>query len=315
MSEMSSPLISVIIPAYNAEGFIKRAIESVLQQKFSAFEIVVVDDGSIDSTRSVVKSIAHPMINYVAKENGGASSARNVGVKMAKGDWIAFLDSDDTWVNTHLENFVSILKQNQGLYWYGAPIDVYSQVTLKPIKEYKKPKDSYLVNNSYFTDYLSALPPYAFFATPTMVIKKEVFENVGFFNENQKIGEDIDLWFRIGLHYPEIGYTPAVGAIVYRRENSLSNSTKWQPDVAVNRFLKCQQYAEDLGENYRNRSNKRIAFWAVNLLRSSIRKNDFKAVKMIKTHFGSIIPFKYKLLVTLFLPISKSIRLISSNAK
>ena len=90
------PLISVIIPTYTREKFVTKAIDSVLKQSFRDYEIIVIDDGSTDNTREILKAYANK-IKYIYQENSGVSSARNVGIQAARGLWISFLDSDDEW--------------------------------------------------------------------------------------------------------------------------------------------------------------------------------------------------------------------------
>ena len=100
---MMKPLISVIIPLYNKRDFILGTIDSVLKQKYGDYEIIVVDDGSTDDSISVVETISDNRLRLFRKQNGGPSSARNYGVQQAKGDWIFFLDADDTLEEGALE--------------------------------------------------------------------------------------------------------------------------------------------------------------------------------------------------------------------
>ena len=105
--------ISAVIPTYNREAILARAIESVLCQTIPADEVIVVDDGSSDSTSAVAAKFGS-RIRYIKQDNAGASEARNRGVYLAKGEWIAFLDSDDIWVNTHLERMVAAIEATKG---------------------------------------------------------------------------------------------------------------------------------------------------------------------------------------------------------
>ncbi len=91
------PLISVVIPLYNKEPYIKRAIDSILAQKIQDYEIIVIDDGSTDKSAEVVKSFPDPRIRLIQQENAGVSAARNRGIEEAKAELIAFLDADDEW--------------------------------------------------------------------------------------------------------------------------------------------------------------------------------------------------------------------------
>ncbi|OQX54719.1 MAG: hypothetical protein B5M53_05570 [Candidatus Cloacimonas sp. 4484_209] len=106
-----SPTVSVIIPTYNRAHLIRRAIQSVLNQTYQDFEIIIVDDGSTDDTEEVVKSFKNERIRYIRQEkNEGAAAARNTGIKMAKGEYIAFQDSDDEWLPEKLEKQMKILE-------------------------------------------------------------------------------------------------------------------------------------------------------------------------------------------------------------
>ena len=104
------PFISVLIPAYNYGRFIGDAVKSVLEQTFSDYEIIVVDDGSTDDTEEVVRQFRS--VRYIFREHGGISKARNVAVQEAKGKWLAFLDADDLWKEDKLEKQVAYIKEH-----------------------------------------------------------------------------------------------------------------------------------------------------------------------------------------------------------
>ena len=98
--------ISVVIPLYNKQKAVVHTVQSVLNQTVSDFELIVVDDGSTDNSLAVVKAIKDERVRFIHKENGGVSSARNVGIKVAKGQYVALLDGDDYWDSTFLEEHV-----------------------------------------------------------------------------------------------------------------------------------------------------------------------------------------------------------------
>ncbi|TFQ19176.1 glycosyltransferase family 2 protein, partial [Escherichia coli] len=110
----SNALVSVIIPAYNAEKFIGRALDSVIKQTWPSVEIVIIDDGSSDNTAAVCREYmsSHDHIRYIRKQNGGVSSARNEGIKAASGCYICFLDSDDTYEPDFIRTLVSKVTQD-----------------------------------------------------------------------------------------------------------------------------------------------------------------------------------------------------------
>ena len=97
------PVFTVIIPTYNRENFLKRTIDSILSQTFKDFELIIVDDGSTDHTKALIDRYEDDRIVYFYKENGGQNSATNLGIQNAKGEYIAFCDSDDTWMPEKLE--------------------------------------------------------------------------------------------------------------------------------------------------------------------------------------------------------------------
>jgi Glycosyltransferases involved in cell wall biogenesis len=98
-------MISVVIPLYNKENCIRKTLDSVLAQNYQDFEVVVVDDGSKDGSARIVASMNDPRIKLITQNNGGPSSARNRGIKEAKGDFVAFIDADDIWTSDHLSLF------------------------------------------------------------------------------------------------------------------------------------------------------------------------------------------------------------------
>lgn len=287
--------ISVIIPAYNVEKYIERSINSILKQTYKPFEIIIVDDGSTDNTANIIKGYGG-RVNYYYNENGGQSSARNYGILKAKGDWIAWLDADDEWRENHLINFNKVLSKNEKLYWYGAPANSYDDITGELIHEFRKKRNK-LVDGTYFKDYMSALPPNAFFCHNTIIIHKDVYKKVGLYDITKINAADLDLYFRIGLHFPKIAYCYEVAANIYRRKSSVSFKVDKPIAITIKRFKDCEGMALALGQSYSDRARPRINYWVVKLLKSSIKKNDIEALKEIKSHFGYILPFQYKLLI------------------
>jgi len=170
------PLISVVIPVYNGEKFIKEAIGNVLSQNYPALEIIVVDDGSTDSTRKIIESLGIDL-RYIIKENGGPSSARNRGITEASGEFIAFLDVDDLWPENNLNLLLSKMHSEPEL----KVVHGYGQ--LLKINEFTGKWDFLGNPKESFPGYIGA-----------GLYKKEVFKEVGMFDTFLKFGEDAD-WF------------------------------------------------------------------------------------------------------------------------
>lgn len=226
--------ITAVIPAYNAEKYIGRAIDSILRQTHPVDEILVVDDGSTDNTADVVRSYGDK-VKLLSQENGGVSAARNAGIQAAAGDWIAFLDADDEWLPEKTALQVKLLNKNSNLVWMcGNYI-----VCLCDEKRQKARHSETMIRKSlngrdYFEDYFAAFLHSISGHTDTMLIKKDVLLEAGLFQVGQQQMEDMDLWWKIAIRYPTVGYSAQPIAIHHlRAENSLIQS---QTD-----FSKCRR--------------------------------------------------------------------------
>jgi len=187
---MKKPLISVIIPTYNRAYILPRAIESVLNQTFKNIEIIIVDDGSTDETPYLVSK--YPLI-YVRKPHKGVSHTRNIGILKAKGELVAFLDSDDAFVPEKLEKQLKFFEKyphykivQTDEIWYKG------NRRINPKKIHKKAE-------GWFFDKAIKL---CVVSISTVLIKKEVFDEIGFFDEAFPVCEDYEFWLRVSLKMP-----------------------------------------------------------------------------------------------------------------
>lgn len=198
--------ISVVIPAYNSEGHIGRAVDSVLGQSLTAFEVIVVDDGSTDNTGEIVKDYGDK-VQYIYQENAGVSVARNTGIEIAKGNWIAFLDADDEWLKDKLKLQTELLGKNPDLKWAYSNFHINRPDSAElELAHRSSALKKLLGNRESFNDYLKAYVTYGFAWTCTLIINRDVFRKTGMFEPGMKRAQDNDLWFRIAYQYPEIGY-------------------------------------------------------------------------------------------------------------
>ncbi|MDY0387773.1 MAG: glycosyltransferase family A protein [Methanolobus sp.] len=194
------PLISVVIPLYNKEPYIKRAIDSVLSQKIEDFELIIVDDGSTDKSAEVVQSINDERIKLMQQENAGVSAARNRGIKEAKADLIAFLDADDEWLPDFLEISLELWQKypNAGAYFTGyiqyINAGIETNTDIYGIPE----KTQFGILHSYFESATKGLYP---ITSSNVLIPKKVFDKIGNFVVGKWWGEDSDMWGRIALKY------------------------------------------------------------------------------------------------------------------
>ena len=195
-------MFSIVIPAYNAEKFIAISVKSVLNQTHGDFELIIVDDGSEDETKKVIKQFHDDRITYIYQCNGGVSSARNAGILASKGEYVCFLDSDDEWKSNHLEVMSSLIKKYKdcGMYITGYDIRLRNGEVVHKSHDLLKSisYEDFMSNDGYE---ISSKYGY-FFNTNTICCRREVFDKVGLFVTGVKNGEDDDMWFRIFAYYP-----------------------------------------------------------------------------------------------------------------
>jgi len=186
------PRVSVIIPTYNRACFLQEAVESVLNQTFRGFELIVVDDGSTDCTPYVLQKWEAP-IRWVRQENSGVSRARNVGIRAARGRYISFLDSDDLWLRDKLEAQVSFLDTNPHYaVCYTDEMWVRRGRRVNPKKVHRK----------YSGWIFDRCLPLCIISPSSAMIRREVLDIVGYFDEDLPVCEDYDLWLRIASRFP-----------------------------------------------------------------------------------------------------------------
>lgn len=190
-----TPIFTVIIPTYNRENFLKRTIDSILSQTFQDFELIIVDDGSTDHTKALIDKYDDGRIVYFYKENGGQNSATNMGIQNAKGEYIAFCDSDDTWMPEKLEKCMKKYQEDKEIkvvYSLAGIVKTENDVQkIVAIRDdncegwcYKKVvEQGYLTSPSFLT------------------CKKECFDVIGSLPTDVFLCQDDDLCFRLCKHF------------------------------------------------------------------------------------------------------------------
>lgn len=185
-----APLISVIIPTYNRKNLAEMAIRSVLDQTFQDFEVILVDDGSTDATSGLQQMSRK--LRYFFQENKGVAAARNLGISYARGEWLAFLDSDDRWLPRKLEEQLLFHEKSPQLdISQTQEIWIRRGVRVNPMKKHSKPE------GSIFEASLSLC-----LVSPSCVMmRKDLIETVGLFDESFPVCEDYELWLRISARF------------------------------------------------------------------------------------------------------------------
>ena len=210
---------TVIIPVYNREKLIKRAIDSVMNQSKSPQEIIVVNDGSTDQTHKVLLEYQNT-IRVIEQTNQGVSAARNAGIRNTKSEWLAFLDSDDEWHKNKLLNAEEFHKQNpQYKIFQSDEIWIRNDHRVNPKIKHQK----------YEGWIFKQCLPLCIVSPSAVVIHKDVFQDVGLFDEQFVVCEDYDLWLRMTRKYP-VGLDTFRGLIKYGGHDDQLSRKYWGMD-------------------------------------------------------------------------------------
>ncbi len=193
---MNNPLVSIIVPTYNRAHLLGRAINSVLCQTFKDWELIIIDDNSNDNTIDIINNFLNKgqKIIYIKldKNSGGASLPRNVGINIAKGDYIAFLDSDDEWLPEKLEKQVNLflkLEKDVGIVYTGAFfIDQNKNIRIKRA-----------IDKGFIYEKELSYNPVG--SPSRVMVRSECFKNCGLFDDSLLCAEDWDMWIRISKNY------------------------------------------------------------------------------------------------------------------
>jgi Glycosyltransferases involved in cell wall biogenesis len=186
--------VSVIIPTYNRAHYLGTAVRSVLNQNFNDFELIIVDDGSDDDTQHLVQSFRDGRLRYIYREHRGISAAMNAGLRAARGDYIARLDSDDVWLPDMLGVEVEVL-------------DARPEIGLVYAKAQAMDKDCNLLPDTrgapghYPGGSFRSMLVMDFTCNITIVVRRSCFGSVGLYDESLNVNEDWDMWLRVSVHY------------------------------------------------------------------------------------------------------------------
>ncbi|MFN6038933.1 MAG: glycosyltransferase family 2 protein, partial [Bacteroidota bacterium] len=206
-------LVSVVIPNYNNEKYLKQCVESVLTQSYKNIECIVVDDGSEDNSIEVLSSFSDLRLKVLKKSNGGLSSARNEGIKHARGSYLAFLDADDYWGEKKIENQIKSFGNTNADAVFS---NIYSVIGEKKVPHnYSKKKLNIL-------DFINENPISG--SGSSLIIKKNVIDSVGNFDLNLRSHEDIDYWYRIVSKGYKIEGISENDVFIRAHENNMSSN-------------------------------------------------------------------------------------------
>lgn len=291
------PLVSVVIPAYNAHRYIARTLNSVLAQTYSNLEILLVNDGSPD-TELLEEALQpfFPKIRYIKQENRGPSGARNRAIRDARGVYVAFLDSDDTWLPHHLATQVSLLVRDPSLHL------VYSDSILI--------RGERLLGNSFANE--PQHPPVSFekllteectVMTSSTVASREAMMAAGLFDEAFVRCEDFDLWLRMAFRGSRMDYSSQPGIHHYLTEDSLASDSYLLKRARIGVYEKT---AKTMALSASQRSlvqsliNTTEARCQKELLKEYLRTGDYEKALQAAAGASELAPGDRKLQITLF---------------
>jgi len=293
-------LISVIIPSYNKELYITRTLKSILSQTFTDFELIIIDS-STDRSPDIIMGFSDTRIKHIRRNKLGAAKARNLGVKLAKSDFVAFIDADDEWTPKHLQELFNLYKAYPAAGLYATPYIKIRSDGFPMVMIYagipKPPWQGYIPR--YFWSCTKGDVPVC---SSNSALRKEVFNMMGGFREDLIYGEDQDLWGRIALKYliafswegPVIYHTEAGGRICKELHLLINDPFSDYANKLLNTREITGVLADDLTA-YIHRKEKSI--WFSNLINNSCNatetysnENNFKTnfFKRIKRYINYI---------------------------
>lgn len=235
-------MFSVVIPLYNKGDVIANTLQAILNQTFNQFEVIVVNDGSTDDSLQIVSGFSDNRIKIIDQKNRGVSAARNIGIKLAKYGFIAFLDADDLWLPDYLlEQSRLIGDFSQASMWgmgWGSVDDLgHNEVDHGGIEyNYRSIISNYFERSSHAN----------LFFTSAVVIKRSVFDQVGFFDERIAIGEDLDMFYRIIVSNVVVFFNCTLVQYRLNAKYRLSNDNKPDIEICFQSYIEKYDYFKEI---------------------------------------------------------------------
>ena len=280
----TKPKVSVIIPSYNHEKYIKKCVDSILNQTYKDFELIVIDDGSTDKSVEILEKYGE-RIRFIRKKNSGLNSSLNLGISLARGDYISILGSDDYWFENTLEREVFILDSNYDVgvvYSDEYFIDENDRITGRVGKGINR-KSGMITPDLFMGNFISA----------TMVMyRKKCFDKVGMFDENLLITSDYDMSLRLSMHYKFYYNNEVLGCYrIHKKSTSQKKQVKKLSEELelIDRFVNNNHlYIQEHNIPYKKRKSEVYIdlalqyalqgslFKAIENFFNSLKENDFK---------------------------------------
>jgi len=316
------PFFSVIIPLYNKESYIENTLKSVLNQSFTDFEIIIIEDCSTDNSKNKVESFVSEKIKIIQhKNNKGLSASRNTGIENSNSIYLAFLDADDTWHINYLQKIFELIQKFPTAHLFATNyVEVYlNDIAVSPSSNLKK-----IEIDGIITDFFESSLCQNIYCPSSLCVKKEVFEKIGGYNTMINYGEDVDFNIRANSQF-QLAYSNMafVNNIMYS-ENKITNSSlktktitdfdSYEPlaisNKSLKKYLDINRYM--MASNYKKQNN--LIGWQK--LKKGIHKNPKISGLNIKQRILlKLPPFALQLISKLKLTLlKKGIRISSFRA-
>ena len=287
---LTKPLISVIIPLYNKAPHIKRAIDSVLQQTFQDFELIIINDGSTDGSEHIVSEYNDSRIHLINQKNQGVSAARNNGVNHSKSDFVSFLDADDEWLPEFLETILKLREvyPNAGVYGTGCiyvgdngeSMSVcHPELGVRVLNSYYKEKNNHVGLMVYIT---------------AAAVDKRVFQSIGGFSEKMKRSEDEDFLARMA-YVSDVVYNPKPLAKLYT--NSVNKTTNIFEGMD-SPFLE-MVYIQNKNGKLQHPDLENLLFYSDRLRMGIALRYLYTDITKVYDHIKKMISHKYRLILSI----------------
>jgi len=281
----NKPAVSIIIPTYNRRQLIARSIESVLNQTYRDFELIIVDDGSTDGTGEVVAGFNDERIRYIrCEENRGEAAARNVGIKAARCDYIAYQDSDDEWLPEKLARQMELLKN-------ASPQFGVIYTGFWKTENHRRIYIPFSWVNQKNGDIHKELLKGNFIGSPVVLLKKECFDKVGLFDERLRNLVDWEMWLRISKYYHFKYIDEPLVVAHYHSDNVSSNHRAFIK--ALESVL--EKYSDEFAGNKKLLAKHYIDIGNLLVVNKEVQNGRNYLIKAVKLY-----PFNVRLLLVIF---------------
>ncbi len=275
------PYISVVIPLFNKEDYIKDTVSSVLAQTFIDFELIIINDGSTDQSLKIISEINDQRIRIIDQKNRGVAAARNNGIKQSFCDYVAFLDADDLWERSYLMSCWNLIKKYPDAVILGHAI---SRENRKSLQVHNKLPHNF---TDGFVDYFKVSRKVSLYSSSSVIVKKRELEIISGFNENLTHGEDLDLWMRLAVAGKTVYCTQEL--VNYRKD--IKNSARLKakdPNKHLISLINNYHFDVPYFNGYKHCLTAKL------LKHYIARRVFYKVRKYITIHAFMKLPFKYK---------------------